>query len=423
MRSAAALAAAMPSGGMPAAVRAADTSNIPPVAEVLHGWLSDVACLSPRVAEKAGAILVEQDVETVDDLAWLAALPAFDACGISALVADKIRAALAGRNGPTVVAAADSFTTPISTRMSSKGCGARASYLSSPPVRKLFVSPEAGSTHYDGGATAAEPARSRLDAGASLEAAAAVTASTGGIEELPTPELQATAAMAATTLQAAARQCRARSGRRVTVAAAVRLQGAARRLLARQQLHCAVRAVVQLQAAARRRRWAGRRDELRGDAADGCRRFWLDVSDELKSFLACELEWAVAVVQAAVRLRQYGDAHGPLIPSNFWTTDDSTGEVELPHGLSTEQLEACEVYGTIEPFSADQLFALDLLPESPCYVYLRTPLLRQPRAHCVFCVLIAYYAPGDPNTCCEQPENRRFECGCTLHASLVTAVS
>ena len=224
LRSAAALAAAMPSGGMPAAVRAADTSNIPPVAEVLHGWLSDVACLSPRVAEKAGAILVEQDVETVDDLAWLAALPAFDACGISALVADKIRAALAGRNGPTVVAAADSFTTPISTRMSSKGCGARASYLSSPPVRKLFVSPEAGSTHYDGGATAAEPARSRLDAEASSEAFAAVTAGTCAIEELPASDRSELELGAATAPQTAVQGCRARSEHRNAAAAAARVQ-------------------------------------------------------------------------------------------------------------------------------------------------------------------------------------------------------
>ena len=222
LHSAEALAAATPSGGMPAAARAADLVNPLLEKDVLHGWLLDEAGLSKGVAEKAGAILLAQDVETVDDLAWFAALPAFGTCGISALVADKIRAAIAGRTGPIVVAGTDSFTTPTSTRMSGKLCGTRAAHL--------FRLTEAGSSHYDGGPTAGEPARPRLEAGASLEAAAPAAASEGAMVESAWPESASARscggcrpeleAMAAATLQAAARRRQARSEHGAAVAAA-----------------------------------------------------------------------------------------------------------------------------------------------------------------------------------------------------------
>ena len=165
--------------------------------------------------------------------------------------------------------------------------------------------------------------------------------------------------------------------------AAVRVQRAARRLLALRQLQTALRAVVKLQAAARRLRWAGRRDDLRaavaavvrvqaaargsearerrdwlrGQAAAARRGFHACVSAGLEGILRDDCACAANNIQRFVRLVQYGDCFGPLVPPSFWTTNDSIEEVELTGGLSVEQQAACE---GVDTFSTDQLHALDL---------------------------------------------------------------
>ena len=331
----AAVAAATPPGKMPAAAAAAVLDQAPAESDELHSWLVGEARLSPRVAAKVGKVLEVEDVETVDNLLWFATLPRFEGCGISALAADMIRAAIAGRSGPAAVAdSGSSFTTPTSARLPQKTRAARASKLSSPPVRTLFASTEAGSTHYDGGPTAGEPARPQSAAGASLEAAAALTAGTVAIEVLPTSGRSELELTATTALQAAARGRRARS-----------------------QLRAAVVAVVRVQAAARGSEARERRDWLRGQAAAARRGFHACVSAGLEGILRDDCACAANNIQRFVRLVQYGDCFGPLVPPSFWTTNDSIEEVELTGGLSVEQQAACE---GVDTFSTDQLHALDL---------------------------------------------------------------
>ena len=314
LTSAAALAAATPSGGMPPAAAAIEPTQALSESDALHAWLVDEAGLSQRVAGKVGKVLEAEDVETVDNLVWFTGLQRFNSCGISALAADMICAAITGRSGPAVVAGAGSFTTPTSTRMPGKDRGARASRLSSPPVRALFQSPEAGSSHYDGGPMAGEPARPQSAARASLGAAAAQTAGTGAIEVLPTSGLVELKAAAAVTLQGAARRRRARSRHGSAAVAAVRVQRAARRLLALRQLQTALRAVVKLQAAARRLRWAGRRDDLRAAVAAVVRvqaaaRGWVarwDCADQRWGARRIQRQWRCTLRERANegRLRQ-----------------------------------------------------------------------------------------------------------------------
>ena len=109
-------------------------------------------------AAKVVEVLAAEEVFTVGDLEVLARLPRLESCGLTAVTAEKLCGALSrGEPGverqhvPPAHDPATAPTTPQATRT-------LAARLRSPPVRRLFSTPDAGSTHFEEGSAASPSA-------------------------------------------------------------------------------------------------------------------------------------------------------------------------------------------------------------------------------------------------------------------------
>jgi len=198
--------------------------------EGFERWLQDVALVHKRILPKVVEVLAAEEVFTVGDLEVLARLPRLESCGLTAVTAEKLRDALSrGVERQHVAPAHDPATAPT-TPQATHTLAAR---LRSPPVRRLFSTPDAGSRHFEEGSAASPSACTGLEA---IDAASSLD---------PSPR------EAAERVQAAARRLLATRALSCARAAATRIQAAVRCKLAKSALgdHRAARTI---QAAARR---------------------------------------------------------------------------------------------------------------------------------------------------------------------------
>ena len=135
----------------------------------VQAWLLTEAKVHKRAVGKVVELLEAELVYCVDDLVDFSRLKRFGDC-LPALAVERIQAALALRAGRPPRANPDPDpATPTAPRT-------RASTLTTPPIRRLFSTPEAGPVHYERESAAEPPARLGVVDGTRLCEQAGMTA-------------------------------------------------------------------------------------------------------------------------------------------------------------------------------------------------------------------------------------------------------